>query len=179
MLAEKVQRLQNELTRCYVELERDAAGTPRRAAGAPRGRFQVGDAAGAPPVDTWACNGDAQALETVCLLANVMEARDPYVAGHSRRVAYLARLVGEALQWPREQVDMLEWAGLLHDVGKIGTPERILQKPERLDEAELREVRRHPRLSFDLLKPVTGLGPVLKSVLHHHENHDGSGYPDG
>lgn len=182
-LSHKIRRLQNELSRCYAELETGVssaakAGPPRRS------RFKASaqslPGVDHPPVETLTKSPrDAQALETVCLLANVMEARDPYVAGHSRRVAFLARITGEALDWPAEQVGMLEWAGLLHDVGKIGISERILQKPDQLSEAERREVQRHPRLSHDLLKTVAGLAPVLSSVLHHHENLDGSGYPDG
>lgn len=179
-LERRVRQLQSELTRCYAELDADA-GRRRPPPRSTVSRFQHQDAVAAahPPLTNVALNPrEAQALESVFLLTNVMEARDPYTAGHSRRVAYLARLIGEALRWPSEQVEMLEWAGLLHDVGKIGIPESILQKNDRLTPTEWAHIQRHPRLSHDLLKPVAGLKPVLDGVLHHHENLDGTGYPD-
>jgi HD-GYP domain-containing protein (c-di-GMP phosphodiesterase class II) len=118
------------------------------------------------------------AVGTVCALANAIDAKDEYTCGHSERVGFLARLTGVALGLPEPQLQLLEWAGLLHDVGKIGISDQILKKPSRLTEAEFAEIRRHPRLSYEVLKPVTRLGPVLVAVLYHHENWDGSGYPE-
>lgn len=74
---------------------------------------------------------------------------------------------------------MLEWAGLLHDVGKIGIPEEILNKPGKLTDEEFAIIRKHPRMGYDILKPIASFEGVLSAVLHHHENIDGSGYPDG
>ncbi|QOJ14345.1 MAG: HD domain-containing protein [Planctomycetia bacterium] len=119
------------------------------------------------------------ALETVRALANAIDAKDNYTHGHSERVGWLARMVGQALGMPNRQLQILEWAGLLHDVGKIGVPERILNKPGRLTTEEFDEMKRHPRLSYEVLRPVASLAPVLEGVLYHHENHDGSGYPTG
>ncbi|MBK8915620.1 MAG: HD-GYP domain-containing protein [Phycisphaerales bacterium] len=119
------------------------------------------------------------ALETVRALANAIDAKDNYTHGHSERVGWLARMVGQALGMPNRQLQILEWAGLLHDVGKIGIPERILNKPGRLTTEEFDEMKRHPRLSYEVLRPVASLAPVLEGVLYHHENHDGSGYPTG
>lgn len=119
------------------------------------------------------------ALETVRALANAIDAKDNYTHGHSERVGWLARFVGRAMGLPQQQLQILEWAGLLHDVGKIGISEHILNKPGKLTPEEFEEMKRHPRLSYDVLKPVASLEPVLEGVLHHHENHDGSGYPDG
>ena len=119
------------------------------------------------------------ALETVCALTNAVDAKDNYTSGHSERVGWLATLTGRVLGLPGAQLQMLEWAGMLHDVGKIGVPEHILNKPGRLTAAEFEQIKLHPRLSYDVLKPVASLQPVLEAVLHHHENYDGSGYPAG
>ena len=119
------------------------------------------------------------AIETVRALATAIDAKDNYTSGHSERVGWLARLVGEALALPPGELQMLGWAGLLHDVGKIGVPEHILNKPGRLTDEEFAEIKKHPQIGYDVLKPVTHFGPVLDAVLFHHENHDGSGYPKG
>lgn len=119
------------------------------------------------------------AFETVRALAAAIDAKDPYTCGHSERVGYLGRLVGEALGATAGQLQVLEWGGLLHDVGKIGIPGHILNKPGKLTRDEYEIIKRHPRLSHDVLSPVKALRPILPAVLHHHENHDGSGYPDG
>ncbi|MCH8806452.1 MAG: HD-GYP domain-containing protein [Planctomycetes bacterium] len=119
------------------------------------------------------------AVETVGALANAIDAKDNYTSGHSERVGWLAKMTGRAIGVPEAKLQELEWAGLLHDVGKIGIPERILNKPGKLTKAEFDEMKKHPRMSHDVLLPVASLGPILDAVLHHHENHDGSGYPDG
>lgn len=117
--------------------------------------------------------------ETVAALATILEARDPYTRGHSERVAWLARRIGEELGLADEDLRRLEWAGLLHDVGKFGVPERVLNKPGRLAAEEFELVKNHPRLSAEMLRPVRRFRPILPAVLHHHENFDGSGYPAG
>ncbi|MBN2448374.1 MAG: HD-GYP domain-containing protein [Phycisphaerae bacterium] len=118
-------------------------------------------------------------LETVSALAAAIDAKDQYTRGHSERVGFLASLVGSTLGMSGGQLQMLEWSGLLHDVGKIGIAESILNKRGRLTVDEYEVIKKHPRLSHEMLKPVAALTPVLSAVLHHHENHDGSGYPDG
>lgn len=119
------------------------------------------------------------AVEMVRALANAIDAKDNYTRGHSERVGWLARLTGTALGLPDSELELLEWAGVLHDVGKIGISEQILNKPGKLTADEYEEMKRHPRLSYEVLKPVGRLGPVLDGVLYHHENWDGSGYPEG
>lgn len=119
------------------------------------------------------------AIETVRALAQAIDAKDNYTSGHSERVGWLARLVGTAMELPPAELQMLGWAGLLHDVGKIGVPEHILNKPGKLTDEEFAEIKRHPQIGYDVLKPVTHFGPVLDAVLYHHENHDGTGYPKG
>ncbi len=119
------------------------------------------------------------ALETVCTLVNAIDAKDNYTSAHSERVGWLARLTGEALQFPRPRLLTMEWAGLLHDVGKIGVPEQLLNKPGTLTSVEFDLMKQHARIGYDVLRPVGQFEPVLDAVLHHHENFDGSGYPDG
>jgi len=119
------------------------------------------------------------AVETVRALANAIDAKDHYTSGHSERVGWLARLTGAALGLPEPQLQILEWAGILHDVGKIGVSDEILNNPGALTPAQFNEMKRHPRLSYEVLKPVARLGPALDAVLYHHENWDGSGYPEG
>jgi len=119
------------------------------------------------------------ALETVCALTNAIEAKDRYTSGHSARVGWLAALTGREIGLSARQMQVLEWAGMLHDVGKIGVPEEVLNKPGTLTPAEREQIQQHPYLSYEVLKPVASLEPVLDAVLYHHENHDGSGYPEG
>ncbi len=116
---------------------------------------------------------------TVRALTRVMDARDSYTCGHSERVAWLARMTGKVLGLSRQDLQTLEWAGVLHDVGKLGVPEIVLNKPGPLTPEEFERVKQHPRLGFEILRPVPSLRPALEAVLHHHENHDGSGYPSG
>jgi HD-GYP domain-containing protein (c-di-GMP phosphodiesterase class II) len=117
--------------------------------------------------------------ETVCTLANIIDARDNRTAGHSQRVSWLARLTGAALGLEATALRELEWAGALHDVGKLGVAERILNKPGPLSEIERQQVQQHPQLGCEILRPIAAFAPILEAVLHHHENHDGSGYPCG
>ncbi len=119
------------------------------------------------------------ALETVCTLVNAIDAKDNYTSAHSERVGGFARLTGEALGLSKEQIRTLEWAGLLHDVGKIGIAEHILNKPGSLTDAEFEEMKRHSQLGYEVLRPVAQFQPMLDAVLCHHENHDGTGYPAG
>lgn len=118
------------------------------------------------------------AMETVRALANAIDAKDNYTRGHSERVGWLAKFLGRALGLPQPDLQVLEWAGLLHDVGKIGVSEQILNKPGVLSPEEMAEMQRHPRLSYEVLKPIASLEAVLPGVLYHHENYDGTGYPE-
>lgn len=119
------------------------------------------------------------ALETVGALANAIEARDPYTSGHSARVGWLARMVGRALDLNSRELQLLEWAGILHDVGKLGISDQILHKRGPLTAEEFDEIKKHPQRSYEVIRPVSTLAPVLDAVLYHHENYDGGGYPTG
>lgn len=118
-------------------------------------------------------------FEAVRALVNAIDQKDSYTYGHSERVGFLARMTGKHLGLTAEEQQQLEWAGLLHDVGKIGIPESVLNKPGPLTPEEFELIREHPRRSYEVLKPVAMLEPVLDGVLYHHENPDGTGYPAG
>ncbi len=117
-------------------------------------------------------------FEVIRALVSAIDKKDHYTCGHSERVGYLARLTGRKLGLSAEDVQTLEWAGLLHDVGKIGVPEEILNKPGRLTAEEFEVIKQHPRMGYEILKPIASFESVLEAVLHHHEAPDGSGYPD-
>jgi putative nucleotidyltransferase with HDIG domain len=117
---------------------------------------------------------------TLSTFASTVELRDEPTGGHSSRVAHNARVLGLALDLEPEDLRAVYWAGLLHDLGKIGTPERILQKPSRLTEEETKTMRRHSDLGADLLLSVSQeLRPIAEGIRAHHERWDGSGYPKG
>ena len=118
-------------------------------------------------------------VSTVASLANALEASDPYASAHSRWVADMTRLVGRELQLEPEALARLEWTALFHDIGKIGIPSGILQKPGPLTEEELEIVRQHPELGEKILEPIDRLADVRSIVRACHERWDGLGYPDG
>ncbi len=112
-------------------------------------------------------------------VSRAMETRDPYTAGHQRKVAELARLVGEKLGLSAEELQGLYISALLHDIGKIGVPESILTRPGRLTQEEWSLIQVHARQGYEILRDTTLPWPVAEMALHHHERLDGSGYPDG
>ncbi|OIO60107.1 MAG: hypothetical protein AUJ55_02520 [Proteobacteria bacterium CG1_02_64_396] len=118
-------------------------------------------------------------LETVQTVAAIVEMRDPYTAGHQRRVADLALAIGHDLGWDDEHCQALYLAGVVHDVGKINIPAEILSRPSRLTPIELEYVRSHAQAGYEILKPVHFPWPIAEIVHQHHERLDGSGYPQG
>ncbi len=116
-------------------------------------------------------------LGTVDALAAAVEKRDPYTAGHQRRVSDLAAAVAREMGLPSDQTSAIHIAGMVHDVGKIYVPAEILSKPSQLSEIEMMMVRTHPQVGFDVLKTVDFPWPVAEIVLQHHERLNGSGYP--
>lgn len=116
---------------------------------------------------------------SVEVLAATVDAKDPYTHDHSRKVARYARLLAEAMGCSPEEVEQIELAGLLHDVGKIGVPDHILRKPGRLTPEEWELMKAHARLGADILAAHPALQPIVPLVRHHHERWDGRGYPDG
>ena len=112
-------------------------------------------------------------------LANALEAKDVYTRGHSERVASLARRIALAAGVAPGAADVIAQAGLLHDLGKIGIPEGVLRKPGPLSEDEWTLMRRHPIVGAQIVAPLEFFAEGAIIVRHHHERHDGSGYPDG
>jgi len=112
-------------------------------------------------------------------LVSTIEAKDTYTRGHSDRVHNFSLMMAEALALDDEQQYDLSWASILHDIGKIGIPESILNKPGRLSEEEYDIVKKHPEQGDRILKPLKQLLSSLPGVLHHHERYDGMGYPEG
>jgi len=118
-------------------------------------------------------------LQIVASLVRAVEAKDAYTSGHSNRVAQLACQLAQFIALPTEDVRLLEWAGLLHDIGKIGIRESVLAKPGRLTESEFAHIKTHPVQSCNVIEPIETLRSIHPIVRHHHEHWDGSGYPDG
>ncbi|MBU1002289.1 MAG: response regulator [Proteobacteria bacterium] len=118
-------------------------------------------------------------LEIITSHVCSVEAKDIYTKGHSERVGAFASQLGREIGLPEREVERLSFAGILHDVGKIGVPDSILGKPGPLTEDELLVMRRHPVMGRDILSNIHTLQDVLPIVYHHHERVDGAGYPDG
>ncbi len=121
-----------------------------------------------------------QAMEgTVQAMAYTVETRDPYTAGHQRRVTQLACALAEKMELPTDVVEGVRMAGDLHDIGKIYVPAEILSKPGKLSEAEYNIIKTHSQVGYDILKTIEFPWPIADIVLQHHERMDGSGYPAG
>lgn len=118
-------------------------------------------------------------LQTVGAMANAVEAKDPYTRGHSERVAKLSAAMADVLGLSKQEKEHLQFAALLHDVGKIGIDRHIIRKKEHLNKSEEQEMRSHPEHGVRILSPIHFLKPTLAAILHHHENFDGTGYPAG
>jgi len=134
----------------------------------------------APLEDLHETNLDSPLVrETLELLMDAVEAKDPYTHAHSRAVSQLADRLAEAMMFPHDERTAVEIAGLVHDVGKIGVPDEILGKEGRLSAVERRVVERHPEIAARLLEQIPPLRSVVPLVFHHQERWDGSGYPTG
>jgi putative nucleotidyltransferase with HDIG domain len=118
-------------------------------------------------------------LQFVGSLANALDARDQYTAGHSRRVSELSCALATALQLPETDVERIRIGALLHDIGKIGVSDSVLQKPGRLTDEEFDQVKQHPVIGRRILEGVHGFAEYLPAVELHHENWNGTGYPHG
>lgn len=118
-------------------------------------------------------------LETTLGLARAVEERDRYNIGHGKRTAEFALMIADKLAYSDERKRSLRYASLLHDVGKIGIDDEILNKPGRLDEQEFAAIKRHPEIGEYILTPISFLADIAEVVRHHHERWDGTGYPDG
>lgn len=112
-------------------------------------------------------------------VALTVEMRDPYTAGHQRRVVELVCAIADEMGLPEQQKDGIRMAGVIHDVGKIAVPAEILSKPGRINEIEYALIKTHPKVGYDILKNIQFPWPIATTVLQHHERLDGSGYPHG
>ncbi len=118
-------------------------------------------------------------LQTVTLLANAIEARDNYTRGHVERVRSYAKDLAHALKWGVDALIILEFGALLHDIGKVGVPEHVLNKAAALNPDEWDIMKQHPTMGAKMLEGVDHLRSALPYVLYHHERWDGGGYPHG
>jgi putative nucleotidyltransferase with HDIG domain len=120
-----------------------------------------------------------QYIQTVDTLMHAMEARDKYTEGHSQRVGEIAEIIAKELRYNDNKIERLHIAALLHDVGKIGIDDNILNKPGKLTPEEYEIIKSHPEIGYNILKGVKNLEDILTIVRHHHERYDGKGYPEG
>ena len=120
---------------------------------------------------------DSFSTRIVHALVNAMEAKSPYLRGHSHRVAAVAATIASELGLSDFEVESVRLAGQLHDIGKIGVREAVLDKPGKLTGEEFAHVQEHVGIGLRILSPLPHLGPVLDYIAHHHERIDGSGYP--
>jgi putative nucleotidyltransferase with HDIG domain len=118
-------------------------------------------------------------FDTIDSLVAALEAKDSYTSGHSKRVGVLAEKVGRELRLSEADLEILRYAGLLHDIGKIGTSSRILKKPGKLTQSEYKAMKQHPEFGALILQDIKFMERVIPAVFHHHERVDGSGYADG
>jgi len=117
--------------------------------------------------------------KTIHALASAIEMRDPYTAGHQKRVTKLACAIAKEMDLSKEQIEGIRMAGLIHDIGKISIPFEILTKPGKLNDLECSLIKTHPQAGYNILKGIEFPWPVAQIVLQHHEMMDGSGYPQG
>ena len=121
---------------------------------------------------------EANLFETIETLNAAVEARDPYTAGHSQRVRRVSLAIGRELRLSAKQLGALGTAALFHDIGKIGMPDSILTKPERLDRVEQEIMREHAARGAEIVARISSLKDSVPAIRHHHERWDGLGYPD-
>jgi len=118
-------------------------------------------------------------LSAVYALVSTVEARDPYTYGHSRKVNTYAVALAEAVKLSPDVVSKVSTAALLHDIGKIGIPDKVLNKKEKLSDEDWEAIKSHPRLGANIVGNIPNLIPCVSSILYHHERWDGNGYPEG
>ncbi len=119
-------------------------------------------------------------IEGIALMvAEIVEIRDPYLIGHHQRVCTLATAIAQEMDLPRDKIEGVKIASLVHDIGKVNLPTEIISKPKRLVEVEFNLVKNHPKIGYEILKKVDFPWPIAEIVFQHQEKIDGSGYPRG
>ena len=117
--------------------------------------------------------------EVIWTLSGAIDAKDSYTSGHSRRVAEYSKEIAKRLGQSEERQQEVFYIGLLHDVGKIGVPDEVINKKGRLTDEEYEQIKRHPIAGYDILKNITELPGIELGARYHHERYDGKGYPEG
>ncbi|MDD3258738.1 MAG: PAS domain S-box protein, partial [Smithellaceae bacterium] len=115
---------------------------------------------------------------TIRAIASVVETKDPYTAGHQRRVADIARAIAQEMKLPRERIDGLRMAGIIHDIGKVSVPSEILSSPRKLSSLEFSLIKTHAQSGHDIVREIEFPWPIARIIIEHHERMDGSGYPN-
>jgi putative nucleotidyltransferase with HDIG domain len=118
-------------------------------------------------------------LDTIKSLAAAIDAKDPYTHGHSERVTRASLAIAEQMNFSQEKLKMVQQASLLHDIGKIGIRDNVLQKPERLSNIEFDEIKKHPVIGANIVGSIRRLRDIVPGIRSHHERFGGGGYPDG
>lgn len=118
-------------------------------------------------------------LKTLSVLTSAIDAKDSYTRYHSRNVGMFAVALARGLGLTEEEVTSIHYGAILHDIGKIGIPETILNKPSKLSDSEIQIIKTHPMIGANMLSPIDSLGEAIHIVRYHHERFDGRGYPDG
>jgi len=131
------------------------------------------------PLDEAGIYARRNGLSAIYALASTVEARDPYTYGHSRKVNTYAVALAEAIGLSPDEVSRVSTAALLHDIGKVGVPDKVLNKKGKLSEEDWEAIKAHPRLGANIVGNIPNLVPCLSSILYHHERWDGGGYPEG
>ena len=116
---------------------------------------------------------------TIETMSKIVEAKDPYTAGHQQRVSQLATAIAKELNFSEDKIEGIRIASLIHDIGKIGLPTEILSKPNKLSDIEFSLIKEHSQIGYNILKSIDFSYPVAQIVFQHHERIDGSGYPQG
>ena len=125
------------------------------------------------------CEIDYQYHEFVECITSALDARDPYTGKHSERVSDMACFIGELMGLDETETQEIHIAGHLHDIGKIGIPDRVLLKEGKLDDEEWKLMKKHPEIGADILSKSSHFARLAAIILHHHERWDGKGYPFG
>jgi putative nucleotidyltransferase with HDIG domain len=113
------------------------------------------------------------------IITEIVEIRDPYLIGRHQRVSKLATAIAQEMKLPRDKIEGVRFASLVHDIGKVNLPTEIVSKPNKLSEVEFNFIKNHPKIGYNILKKVDFLWPIAEIVFQHQEKIDGSGYPRG
>ena len=116
---------------------------------------------------------------TTHIIMKVVEIRDPYSTGHQQRVSQLATAIAQEMKLPKDKIEGVRFASLVHDIGKFNLPTEIVSKPNKLSEVEFNFIKNHPKVGYDILRKVDFPWPIAEIVFQHQEKIDGSGYPRG